>query len=163
MARHVIFTTNQTPEQLAYLAGIVDGEGCFYFGKVKQGRYGNGTQWHCKLAVTNTDKSLTDWLNELFGGTQEIRYRYTSKQAFCRPIHRWDCSGLMLDYICPLILPYLIIKKRQCETIMEIRKTYANIGSKRLSEEVVKLREDLLVTMRNLNSRFHNHPLKHHN
>lgn len=162
MAKNVIFTTNQTPTQIAYLAGIVDGEGCFYFGKVKQGRYGNGTQWHCKLAVTSTDKCLTDWLNDLFGGTKEQRYRYTSKKKFERPIHRWDASGLMLDYICPLILPFLIIKRRQCETMIEIRKTYANIGSQRLPAEIVAKRDQFLVIMRNLNSRFHDHPLKQH-
>ncbi len=33
MAKIVKFTMNQTSEQLAYLAGIIDGEGCFYFGK----------------------------------------------------------------------------------------------------------------------------------
>ena len=162
MAKIVKFTTNQTPEQFAYLAGIIDGEGCFYFGQVKQGRYGNGTQWHCKIAVTSTDKRLTDWLNDLFGGTKEQRYRYTSKKAYVRPIYRWDASGAMLDYICPLILPYLVIKKEQCEVMMEIRKTYANIGSKRLSEEVVEKRTQLLSIMRNLNSRFHDHPLKQH-
>jgi hypothetical protein len=160
MARKVIFTKDQTPEQLAYFAGIVDGEGCFYFGKVKQGKYGNGTQWHCKLAITSTDNRLTDWLNSLFGGTKEIRYRYTSKKAFERPIYRWDASGEMLDYICPLLLPYLIIKKEQCQTMIEIRKTYANVGSKRLPENIVVIREQFLVIMRNLNSRFHNHPLK---
>lgn len=160
MAKIVKFTTNQTPEQLAYLAGIVDGEGCFYFGCVKQGRYGNGTQWHCKLAVTSCDKCLTDWLNDLFGGTKEQRYRYTSKKAFERPVYRWDASGLMLDYILPKILPYLVIKREQCLTMIEIRKTYKNIGSKRLPEEVVEKRTQLLSIMRNLNSRFHNHPLK---
>jgi hypothetical protein len=162
MARIVQFTKDQTPTQLAYLAGIVDGEGCFYFGKVKQGRYGNGTQWHCKLAVTSTDKALTDWLNDLFGGTKEQQYRYTSKKAFERPIHRWDASGLMLDYICPKILPFLIIKKRQCETMIEIRKTYANIGNQRLSDQVVEKRNEFLIIMHNLNSRFHSHPLKQH-
>lgn len=160
MGKTVKFTTNQTPEQFAYLAGIVDGEGCFYFGKVKQGRYGNGTQWHCKLAVTSCDKCLPDWLNNLFGGTKEQRYRYTSKKAYERPIYRWDASGLMLDFLLPKILPYLVIKIKQCETMIEIRKTYANIGSKRLPDEIVARREEFLIIMRNLNSRFHDHPLK---
>lgn len=163
MAKIVKFTKNQSPEQLAYLAGIVDGEGCFYFGKVKQGRYGNGTQWHCKLAVTSTDRCLTDWLNNLFGGTKEQRYRYTSKKTYYRPVYRWDATGLMLNYICPKILPYLIIKKKQCELFIEIRKTYANIGSKRLPEHIVQQREAFLIAIRNLNSRFHDHPLKHKN
>ena len=162
MAKHVPFTTGQTADQFAYLAGIVDGEGCFYFGQVKQGRYGNGTQWHCKLAVTSTDQCLTEWLNNLFGGCKEQRYLYTSKKAYERPIHRWDATGELLDYLMPEILPYLIIKQKQCLTMIEIRKTYANIGSKRLPDEVVQKRTELLVVMRNLNSRFHDHPLKKH-
>lgn len=160
MAKLVPFTTDQTKTELAYVAGIVDGEGCFYFGNVKQGRYGNGTQWHCKLAIVSTDKCLTDWLNDTFGGYKEQRYRYTSKRAYERPIYRWDASGLLLDYLCPAILPYLIIKREQCLTMIEIRKTYANIGSKRLPDDVVQTRLRLLSVMRNLNSRFHDHPLK---
>lgn len=160
MAKLVPFTTDQTKEQLAYIAGIVDGEGCFYFGNVKQGRYGNGTQWHCKLAITSCDKCLTDWLTEVFGGCKEQRYRYTSKQAFCRPIYRWDASGLLLDYLCPQILPYLIIKKEQCQLMIKIRETYENIGSRRLPQDVVDLRLEYLHQMRKLNSRFHDHPLK---
>lgn len=160
MAKNVPFTTKQTSEQFAYIAGIIDGEGCFYFGKVKQGRYGNGTQWHCKLAVTSTDKILTDWLNETFGGCKEQRYRYTSKKTYERPIYRWDATGELLDYLLPKIYPYLLIKKPQCEVMFEIRKTYKNIGSKRLPDEVVAKRQTLLEEIRKLNSRFHDHPLK---
>ena len=162
MSKKVPFATGQTSEQLAYLAGIVDGEGCFYFGQVKQGRYGNGTQWHCKLAITSTTQCLTEWLNKLFGGCKEQRYRYTSKRSYERPIHRWDATGELLDYLLPKILPYLVIKREHCLIMMEIRKTYANIGSKRLPEDIVNKRLELLSVIRNLNSRFHNHPLKQH-
>lgn len=160
MPRIVKFTTNQTDLQLAYLAGIVDGEGCFYFGKVKQGRYGNGTQWHCHLSITNTDFSLIEWLYNLFGGNREHQYRWTSKKAFCRPVYRWNATGPLLDYICPKIYPFLIIKKSHCETMMEIRTTYIGIGNNRLSENIVEKRTELLTKMHNLNSRFHAHPLK---
>ena len=162
MSKKVPFATGQTSEQLAYLAGIVDGEGCFYFGQVKQGRYGNGTQWHCKLAITSTTQCLTEWLNKLFGGCKEQRYRYTSKRSYERPIHRWDATGELLDYLLPKILPYLVIKREHCLIMMEIRKTYSNIGSKRLPEDIVNKRLELLSVIRNLNSRFHNHPLKQH-
>jgi hypothetical protein len=160
MAKNVPFTTVQTETAFAYLAGIIDGEGCFYFGCVKQGRYGNGTQWHCKVAVTSCDQCLTNWLNNLFGGCKEQRYRYTSKRAYERPIYRWDATGELLDYILPKILPYLVIKKEHCQIMMEIRKTYANIGSKRLPQDVVQVRTKLLQKLRKLNSRFHNHALK---
>lgn len=162
MVKNVPFIKGQTSEQLAYLAGIIDGEGCFYFGQVKQGRYGNGTQWHCKIAITSTDKRLTDWLNNLFGGCKEQRYRYTSKKTYVRPIYRWDATGELMDYLLSVILPYLVIKREQCLTMIEIRKTYANIGSKRLPDHIVQRRFELLNIMRNLNSRFHDHPLKMH-
>jgi hypothetical protein len=162
MSKNVPFKTGQTPEELAYIAGIVDGEGCFYFGKVKQGRYGNGTQWHCKLSITSCDKCLTDWINDRFGGYKEQQYRWTSKKTFCRPIYKWDATGQLLDYLLPQIFPYLVIKQKQCFVMIEIRKTYANIGSKRLPDDIVAKRTELLSIMRNLNSRFHDHPLKQH-
>jgi len=161
MGRTVKFTTNQTCCQYAYLAGIIDGEGCFYFGLTKQGKYGNGTQWHCKISVTSCDQILVEWIRNLFGGYAEKRNRFTSKRAFERPIYRWDGTGPLLDFILPKILPYLVIKKPHCELFMKIRKTYANIGSRRLPPEIVELRKKYLSQIRKLNSRFHNHALKH--
>ena len=160
MGRIVKFTTNQTDENFAYLAGIVDGEGCFYFGNVKQGKYGNGTQWHCHLSVTNTEKILIDWLYDLFGGNREHRYRWTSKKAFNRPIYRWNATGPLLEYVCQKIYSFLQNKKQHCKIMMEIRKTYANIGSRRLPEHIVQKRIELLKKLRKLNSRYHDHPLK---
>lgn len=160
MARKVIFKKDQTSEQLAYLAGIIDGEGCFYMGLTHQAKYGNGYMFHTFIKVTSCDRVLIDWLDNLFGGTREERYRWTSKKAFERPVYNWQATGEMLDYVCPKILPYLVIKTKQCELMMKMRETYANIGSKRLSEEVVNLRKDLIDQNRKLNSRFHNHPSK---
>ena len=111
MGRIVKFTTNQIPTELAYLAGIIDGEGCFYFGKVLQGRYGNGTQWHCLLKITSCDSILIDWLNNLFGGYKEMRTRYTPKRQYERPVYSWTASGPLLDHILNSCSQYLIIKK----------------------------------------------------
>lgn len=163
MAKVVKFHTNQTSEQIAYLAGIVDGEGCFYLGQVKQGKYGNGLQFHSMLKVTSCDESLIIWLENTFGGHRDSRYRWTSKKKFTRPVYNWQATGEMLDYICPTILPYLIIKKPQCEVMMRYRVTSKNIGSKRLPDEIVEKRLGLITEMRNLNSRWHEHPLKINN
>jgi len=160
MAKVVIFNKDQTVTQIAYLAGIVDGEGCFYLGQVKQGKYGSGFQFHSMLKVTSCDEVLILWLENVFGGQKDSRYRWTSKQAFTRPIYNWQATGEMLDYICPLILPYLIIKDYQCKVMMRYRLTSKNIGSKRLPEDIIAKRLELITEMRNLNSRWHNHPLK---
>jgi len=162
MAVRVKFHTNQTPEQFAYLAGIIDGEGCFYIGHCKQGKYGSGYQWHVLIKVTSCDEELIVWLENTFGGSKDSRYRWTSKKTAYRPVYNWQCTGEMLDYILPHIYPYLIIKKRQCEIFFEYRKTCKNIGSKRLPDHVVEKRMELHKAIRQLNSRWSENPLKDH-
>jgi hypothetical protein len=66
----------------------------------------------------------------------------------------------MLDYILPLVQPYLIIKRKQCDVMIRYRLTSKNIGSKRLSDEINHQRLELMNELRNLSSRFHEHPLK---
>ena len=161
MGKIVIYHQNQTIAQIAYLAGIIDGEGCYFIGKSKttQG-YGCGFHFHSLIRVTSTDESLILWLEKVWGGSKDSRYRWTSKKKFNRPIYNWQASGPMLDYINPIIHPYLIIKQKQCEVMMEIRKTYKNIGSQRLPVDIIEKRTELMAQMRKLNSRWHDHILK---
>ncbi len=155
------FRTDQPATTIAYMAGLVDGEGCFYSGKVKQGKYGNGWQFHTALVLSSCDECIIEWLEKTFGGKRESRYRWTSTKSHYRPVFNWRAQGPMLDFLCPLLLPYLIIKKRQCEVMIKIRTTYANIGSKRLSSEIAQQRIELISQLRSLNSRFSGHDLKH--
>jgi len=160
MGKIVKFHTTHTIAQIAYLAGIIDGEGCLYLGYFKQGKYGSGFQWHSMLKVTSCDEALILWLENTFGGAKDSRYRWTSKKAFTRPVYNWQAAGAMLDYILPLVEPYLIIKAKQCDVMKRYRLTSKNIGSKRLPPEINEQRLVLMNEMRNLNSRWHEHPLK---
>jgi hypothetical protein len=160
MGKIVKFKTDQTPEKIAYLAGIIDGEGCFYIGHIKQGKYGSGFQWHSLLKISSCDVCLIEWLEINFGGACESRHRYTSKRKFERPVYAWNMTGTMLDHFLPLLYPYFVIKRKHCEIMIEYRKTSKNIGSKRLSNAINTRRLELMKQMRSINTRFHNHPLK---
>lgn len=160
MAKTVKFHTNHTIAQIAYLAGLIDGEGCIYIGHTKQGKYGNGYQWHSMLKITSCDEALIIWLENIFGGSKDSRYRWTSKNKFTRPVYNWQATGPMLDYLLPLVEPFLIIKAKQCDVMKRYRQTSKNIGSKRLPLEINEKRLLLLSELRNLNSRYHEHPLK---
>jgi len=162
MARKTIFKTGQLPTEIAYLAGIIDGEGCFYIGQIKQGKYGTRQQWHVLVKITSCDVVLIDWLREHFTGCSENTYRWTSKKAFYRGVYSWSLGGEALDYFLPLLQPFLTIKKEHSKVMIKIRKTFKNRGSKRLSEETLNIRKKLMIKMRNLNSRFHNHAFKQH-
>lgn len=160
MGKIVKFSTNHEIWQIAYLAGLIDGEGCLYIGNVKQGKYGTGYQWHSMLKIASCDEALIIWLENTFGGSKDSRYRWTSKQKFTRPVYNWQATGPMLDYLLPLVKPYLIIKKNQCDVMLRYRLTSKNIGSQRLSPEINEQRLQLMAEMRNFNSRYHDHPLK---
>ena len=152
-----------TVAQLAYLAGIIDGEGTLFIGN-----YGNkdkirGTGFfQTIMAVTTTGKCLTDWLYDNFGGWKS---EYTPKQRAvnCKgPVHSWKCTGDRLTHLCELILPYLVIKTEQSKILLEMRKTYfcseyqpGKQGVQRISEYLIQRRLDLMDQIKKLHCRNH--------
>mgnify|MGYP001597959611 CR=1 FL=1 len=148
-------------EHLAYLAGIIDGEGCFWIGKLKQ-KERPLPQWRGLLKIDNTDKKLFEWIDQYFGGTSSARTRSTSSRKFEREIHTWTFTGDRLMNICEQVLPYLVIKKEHCENMIKFRKTFNHkLGTWQVSDETNKIRQECLEASRKLNSRWYLHPLKH--
>ena len=146
------------PLQLAYLAGIVDGEGCFHACKLKNkpgDGYKNG-HYRCVLKVSNTDKRLFDWLQETFRGTCSAAFKETRDKLFKRDCYEWVVTGHRLLDISRQILPYLIIKKRHCELIIKFRESFPqNLGrgNREISTEEQALREECIAEIKKLNAR----------
>lgn len=152
-----------TVAQLAYLAGIMDGEGTLFIGN-----YGNkdkirGTGFfQTVMAVTTTDKCLVEWLFVNFGGWKS---EYTPKQRAinCKgPVHSWKCTGDRLTHICELILPYLVIKRDQAEILLAMRRTYfcseyqpGKQGIQRISDDLIQRRLELMDQLKRLHCRNH--------
>ena len=149
-----------TIAQIAYLAGIVDGEGSIYIGNFSCNPKDGTPYYQTNIEVTNTDENLITWLMENIGGRKN---KYTFKQTPInsrRPVYRWIASGELLTDLCHLLLPYLVIKKRQCEIMIEMRKTFDETRARKgkscsqpLSEEVLKLRRKYFDEMRSLHCR----------
>lgn len=152
-----------SPTDLAYMAGIVDGEGCFWIGELPR-KLGDGyVSQHYRgiLKISNTDKMLIDWLVKTFDGTQSAQTKYQPKGKFERLVFEWVATGDRLLDIAELLLPYLIIKKEHCENMIKFRKTYnKRLGSTVIDQNDLAIRRECLLVSRSLNSRFHNHPLK---
>jgi len=118
-----------TPTDLAYLAGIIDGEGSIYIGNFSSNAKTGTLHYQTNMEVTNTDENLIKWLHLTFGGRVN---KYTHKQTpknSRRPVYRWIVSGELLSHLCPRILPYLVIKIKQCEIMIEMRKTFNGTGA----------------------------------
>jgi hypothetical protein len=149
-----------TVSQLAYMAGIMDGEGTFYIGNYSGNRKNGDKHFQTIIIISCIDECLINWLYNTFGGSKS---KYTPNQMAknCRrQVYKWYAQSNRMLHICEEILPYLVIKKRQCEIMIEIRKTYNDLhnikGRQRvqnLPKEVLELRQSLMDELRNLHIR----------
>jgi hypothetical protein len=161
-ARSQYIKKEYTDTQAAYMAGIMDGEGTFYIGNYSGNRKNGDKHFQTVIAVATTDKSLMDWLVNVFGGSFRA---YTPKQMAknCRKqVYRWQATSNRLLHICQIILPYLVIKKRQAEIMIEIRNTFndeQNIKGRQhtqnLPKGVLELRQQLMDELKLLHTRSH--------
>lgn len=98
----------------AYLAGILDAEGCFEISK-----------WYSKrqerdyidiyLDITNEDKSLLEWVTFNFGGTFKKAPRKL-KSGEVRMYYNWRIKNRShLKFIVDSVYPYLFIKRMQAD------------------------------------------------
>lgn len=161
-ARSQYIKKEYTPTQAAYMAGIMDGEGCFYIGNYSGNRKNGDKHFQTVIAVSSTDNSLINWLFEVFGGGKS---KYTPRQMAknCRKqVYRWQATSHRLLHICQIILPYLVIKKRQAEIMIEIRSTYDDLHNvkgrqhvQNLPTGVLELRQRLMDELKLLHTRAH--------
>lgn len=145
---------------IAYLAGIVDGEGSLTIGNYSHNKKTGVPHYQTILNINNTNKSLIDWLLNTFGGGY---CHYTARQTpkiSRQAIYRYIATGNRLTHICQLILPFVIIKKRQVEIILEMRKTYLPYtskggiqGTQALSQEILDFRYQCFLELRSLHCR----------
>jgi len=100
--------------ELAYFAGIVDGEGCFAMHRHTEDRFG------AQLQIGNTDLLLMQWIQRHFDGSLNLEKRRNAKH---QDVWRWTASASDLDRILQGLIPYLITKKRQAELFVAYRAT----------------------------------------
>jgi len=151
------------PLQLAYLAGIVDGEGSLCIYRVNPAKYNRyqSPNFRSVLNISNTKKELFDWIEENFGNLNKSkkhrRSMFKKNSTHERWIYEWVVQGHRLVDICTQLLPYLVLKKRQAELILEFRKTYENqkgFGAHTpLDIDTISIREDIRVEMCRLNAK----------
>jgi len=113
----------------AYIAGIVDGEGTLSLSlsMPKRGGYHFGV----RVCVTNTNTSLLKYLKKRVGGSIQKKPSYKG----LLPCYRWQiCHRGEVRQFLQLIYPYLIIKKRHAEIIMEFLDDFVTLQKK--SDEI---------------------------
>ena len=118
--------------QLAYLAGIIDGEGSIGIEKLSPTATRKKTYYIARLCIINTDISLIHWINDNFsdGSWHERKVPLNHKRCY-----RWHIFGKNLEFLLKALLPYLIIKQQHAKIVLEFRKTTGKTG-KKITDEI---------------------------
>lgn len=110
-----------TEATLAYVAGIIDGEGCIRIKRRRGWREGS-PRYDLEITVTNTEKALLLWLQENLGcGSIYDKDRSAARKPHWNPTFAWRVTELKAADLLRRIHPYLVIKKSQCETALEFQ------------------------------------------
>jgi hypothetical protein len=88
---------------LAYLAGIIDGEG--YIG------IGNAP----RLRVANTNPRLMEWLRCRFGGSI---WTSRKRDGRSKALFTWELSARKAERVLREVAPFLILKREQAAIIL---------------------------------------------
>jgi len=157
--------TKVTATELAYLAGLVDGEGCFFIGNFPTVSKPTGNKYlnyHCILKISNNCVDVINWVRDRFFARTTLHNKKTKDAS--RNFITHDCyfTGNLLTDLTKMLLPYLIIKQAQAEIMLKMRATFPRSGSsgRWRDPDIDALRAELHREMHRLNSRFKNHPLK---
>ncbi len=105
----------------AYLAGLIDGEGCISIRKTFQ----NGKdQFKPMIEVGMTDIEPMKLLQQTFGGS----YWPEIVRGMKLPITKWRVTGSHIIPVLEPLLPYLLAKKRQAEIALTLARRIKRQG-----------------------------------
>mgnify|MGYP001096394048 CR=1 FL=1 len=165
MKREFIEPKN-TDVELAYFAGIVDGEGSITISdcSASQGKMHFVTQF----SLSSTDLVLIEWTVNHFGGKYK---KYTPAQLSVKSrknVYKYSATGPRLEYILKAVMPYLIIKKHEAKIMLKMRETFKrehrvylkqknnNTCYPKLKEGILEIRLNCIAELKKLHCRNYN-------
>lgn len=139
--------------QKAYLAGIVDGEGCISINKTRNKSVRHKHPYYqVRLRVAMTTYEPIQSIQTWCGGIVSLTKRKGSR----KPIYEWLLLNDKAINVLKLIKPYLLLKQKQTEIVINFRDyyhTHSGYGRAETPIEVSILREEYFQQMKQLNKR----------
>jgi hypothetical protein len=125
-------------EKIAYLAGIIDGEGCIYLGESK-GKF-NST-----LTVEMACISVPKWIQDNFGGSLYSRIR---KDRF-KTMWMWRVSSKVAANILSDCYDYLVEKKLEADIFLKFTSVVQYHQKIKLTNNDLNIRRLYISDLRN--------------
>ena len=106
---------------IAYLAGLFDGEGSVYYKQLKQKRHQRPGKpvhniWQIRMEIAMTDKDIIEWVYKTLkvGTWGERKVKPGRKRQW-----RWRCGVRDAYYVARLLWPYVQVKLHKVEQIID--------------------------------------------
>lgn len=103
-------------EKLAYLAGLVDGEGTITITKQKNNKRKRTMGYRVRLTVGSTDRLVLEWCKENFGGTIQTSMNGGMHH---KQLYQWVLGMEKAVWLLRKMKQYLIIKPAQAELVLD--------------------------------------------
>ena len=114
---------------IAYIAGLFDGEGSIYFAKRPEKKkkhkgkgYRTSMSQRISMEVTMTDESVIRWLHEVLKvGTVVKKPRKGLRKDGTKYLmqYKWRCTFRDAYYVCCLLFPYAHTKLEKIQKIID--------------------------------------------
>jgi hypothetical protein len=143
---------SMSEQDKAYLAGIIDGEGCITISRGVHKKQNNNVYYQAVLHVANTDKRMIDWIIEITGlGSYHRGKHHPPRKVW----YRWAVRSAAACEVVRTVYPYLVCKQRQADVLLELGEE-VKVGpgrGYRLSPETTEYRDRLYQILKNLHRR----------
>lgn len=156
----MLLSMTQKNTDFAYLAGYIDGDGCFYIGHEKSSKVKRSKKVFC-IIINSVNECTLNSFKKVFGGSVQLSKK---AQDNTKPLFRYTLRKRdILAFIYKLI-PFLVEKREECEIAikfsmssciktneecinrMKILKDVSNLVSKHHKKEFEKYRKTVIPT-----------------
>lgn len=127
-------------EKYIFLAALIEGEGSFYI----------SNKFNNRMLITNTSKTMINWLHENFKGY--VYERISKTNPNWRNKFEWILERGQVFDICENILPFMLCKKEHTQVMIEFRKTYLKKYGHHVPQEITETRKRCYERLKYLNS-----------
>lgn len=137
-----------TDKEAAYIAGFIDGEGWFGVSRrVRKWADGEGVYLRPVGSVSQKIRAPLEWIAERTGGSISV-----GKRDKWEPVHQLRFHSGVLRWLIPEVMPYLLVKKRQAELVLQFL-TECRYQGKKLTNEQLARREGIRAELECLNAK----------
>lgn len=142
-------TSKVKRDDLIYLAGLIDGDGCFFISTKKNQNKTNVIVYMLKLQIHCINETFIDNLMKTFGGVK-VTYRRKAPRNW---LYGVEFTGNLLTDLCKRLIPFLRLKKNNAINMLEMRRTYNGRGGNIIvSDEVLAIRAKCYAISRSINT-----------